>query len=125
MKILAVSDKEDIKLQDFILKKSQALKGLDFIISCGDLSRSYLEFLVDSLKKEINSQIIDIQKKGFPIGWNNAEKEYFNSNVLLRLLGWLITAIALSFGAPFWFETLNKLVNIRKTGIKPLPITTK
>lgn len=52
MKILAVSDKEDIKLQDFILKKSQALKGLDFIISCGDLSRSYLEFLVDSLKKE-------------------------------------------------------------------------
>lgn len=52
MKILAVSDKEDIKLQDFILKKSNTFKDLDFIISCGDLAKNYLEFLVDSLKKE-------------------------------------------------------------------------
>ncbi|MEA5001302.1 MAG: metallophosphoesterase [Endomicrobiaceae bacterium] len=52
MKILAVSDKEDTKLQDFILKKSAAFKDLDFIISCGDLAKNYLEFLVDSLQKE-------------------------------------------------------------------------
>lgn len=53
MKILAVSDREDIKLQDFILEKSDAVKDFDFIISCGDLHRNYLEFLVDSLKTEL------------------------------------------------------------------------
>lgn len=35
------------------------------------------------------------------------------------LLGILITGISLSFGAPFWFETLVKLVNIRRSGAKP------
>ncbi len=31
------------------------------------------------------------------------------------ILGWLITAIAISFGAPFWFDLLNKLVMLRGT----------
>ena len=34
-------------------------------------------------------------------------------------LGWLLTAIALSVGAPFWFDLLCRLVNIRNLGIKP------
>jgi hypothetical protein len=30
-----------------------------------------------------------------------------------RVAGWLLTALALSLGAPFWFDLLNKLVNMR------------
>jgi len=30
-----------------------------------------------------------------------------------RAAGWLLTAFALSLGAPFWFDVLNKLVNMR------------
>jgi hypothetical protein len=37
------------------------------------------------------------------------------------LLGFIITAIAVSLGAPFWFDMLNKLVNIRVAGSKPDP----
>lgn len=33
--------------------------------------------------------------------------------------GWLITALAVSLGAPFWFDTLQKLVNLRGAGPKP------
>ena len=33
-------------------------------------------------------------------------------------LGWLITALAVSLGAPFWFDTLNRIMVIRST-IKP------
>jgi hypothetical protein len=29
------------------------------------------------------------------------------------LFGWLITAIALSMGAPFWFDLLGKIMNVR------------
>jgi len=35
-----------------------------------------------------------------------------------RFLGWLITATAISFGAPFWFDLLNRFTVIRST-IKP------
>jgi hypothetical protein len=33
--------------------------------------------------------------------------------------GWLITALAISLGAPFWFDLLNKFVQLRGTGAKP------
>jgi hypothetical protein len=32
--------------------------------------------------------------------------------------GWLVTAIAVSFGAPFWFDLLNKVMVVRST-VKP------
>lgn len=38
---------------------------------------------------------------------------------LFYFLGILISGFALSFGSPFWFELLVKLVNIRKSGGKP------
>jgi hypothetical protein len=36
-----------------------------------------------------------------------------------NLLGWLITAVASVFGAPFWFDMLGKLVQLRGAGPKP------
>ncbi len=36
-----------------------------------------------------------------------------------KLLGFLITALAISLGAPFWFDLLNKLIQLRTTGKKP------
>ncbi|RYZ22072.1 MAG: hypothetical protein EOO16_10595 [Chitinophagaceae bacterium] len=35
------------------------------------------------------------------------------------LLGWIITGLALTLGAPFWFDLLNKLISIRSAGAKP------
>jgi hypothetical protein len=38
------------------------------------------------------------------------------------LLGWLITAFMVSFGAPFWFDLISKLLGQRgATGPKPAP----
>ena len=36
-----------------------------------------------------------------------------------QIVGWLITGLALSLGAPFWFDLLNKLVNVRHSMHKP------
>lgn len=38
--------------------------------------------------------------------------------VIQMLIGWLITAAAMMLGAPFWFDTLNRLMVIRST-VKP------
>lgn len=42
---------------------------------------------------------------------------------LLYFVGIAITAFSLSYGAPFWFDMLVKLVNIRRSGLKPEPKT--
>ncbi|MEQ1675653.1 MAG: hypothetical protein ABL876_03055 [Chitinophagaceae bacterium] len=36
-------------------------------------------------------------------------------NFFLMLAGWFIAACCISMGAPFWFDMLNKLVNVRRT----------
>jgi hypothetical protein len=38
---------------------------------------------------------------------------------LFNCAGWLLMGIAVSLGAPFWFDVVNKLINIRMVGIKP------
>ena len=52
-----------------------------------------------------------------------AETRHFGG-AILRLETTLLTAFAVSQGAPFWFDTLNRLVNIRSTGDPP-PTTTQ
>lgn len=37
----------------------------------------------------------------------------------VRAFGWLLTAIAISLGAPFWFDLLNQLINLRHGMRKP------
>ena len=38
---------------------------------------------------------------------------------MLKLVGWAITAFAVLFGAPFWFEALSRLGSLRSAGTPP------
>jgi hypothetical protein len=38
---------------------------------------------------------------------------------LPRLIGWLLTIFAISLGAPFWFDLMNRLANLRSAGRSP------
>jgi hypothetical protein len=70
-----------------------------------------------SLKANVES----IKEYGLPMGWNLAlpvGRQNWTFFVLRSLLGWLITACAISLGAPFWFDMLNKFVVVRST-VKP------
>lgn len=52
MKILAVSDVQSNGLENIVSNNPEKLKNIDIIVSCGDLGREYLEFLVDGLNKD-------------------------------------------------------------------------
>ncbi|MES2128355.1 MAG: hypothetical protein V4463_13890 [Pseudomonadota bacterium] len=52
-----------------------------------------------------------------PIGWDVAPS--FDMHMAAHIPGWLITASSALFGAPFWFDLLQKLVQVRGTGGKP------
>jgi hypothetical protein len=49
--------------------------------------------------------------------------EDYTPALLIKLIGMLITAAAAAQGAPFWFDILKKLVNIRGTGPNPSETT--
>ena len=53
MNILSVSDIPSRTLEALILRSPDKLKKIDLIISCGDLEKEYLEFLVDGLNRDI------------------------------------------------------------------------
>ncbi|MDH7464350.1 hypothetical protein QEG73_23835 [Chitinophagaceae bacterium 26-R-25] len=51
------------------------------------------------------------------------DKHWFKNSAsqpggLVTIIGWLITAVAICLGAPFWFDMLNKLISIRGVGTK-------
>jgi Icc-related predicted phosphoesterase len=53
MKILAVSDVTSSSLETLVTRSPGQFKDINLIISCGDLDREYLEFLVDGLNKDL------------------------------------------------------------------------
>ena len=63
-----------------------------------------------------------------PMGWKHPwhyYESYFRGSpkdatfsALTLLAGWLMTALAISLGAPFWFDTLNRFMVVRST-VKP------
>ena len=82
--------------------------------SCTDTSDQCL----DNKVQQLNKRIKRIQNVGLPLGWANTNYPSSASDLIEKLLGLLITTIATSLGAPFWFDLLNKFINIRST-IKP------
>jgi hypothetical protein len=66
--------------------------------------------------KSMKDAVDAISSASLPIGWSELPKpEQWPTMVV----GWLITAFAVSLGAPFWFDLLNKFVNIRASGKAP------
>jgi len=66
----------------------------------------------DSLANEMLHRLDALK---LPIGWPDPA---FGREWYMRILGWLITGFAISFGAPFWFDLLNRMMVIRST-VKP------
>jgi hypothetical protein len=59
----------------------------------------------------------------FPFGWNDFAASASGDHTVTALLqavpGWILTILtilATLFGAPFWFDTLQRFVQIRGTG---------
>lgn len=51
-----------------------------------------------------------------PLGWNKAPA---GLDWLYKIVGLFATGIALTLGAPFWFDLLGQFVNLRGAGTKP------
>ncbi|MDH7974902.1 hypothetical protein QH494_22155 [Sphingomonas sp. AR_OL41] len=96
---------------------------------------------VDAQVSEIKAVTAQMMEVGWPIGWvggkpgpqfsllatsgQSSAKVYAGLGLWQKLQwwlaivgGWLITAIGVTFGAPFWFDVLNRFMVVRST-VKP------
>lgn len=69
----------------------------------------------------------DVARLGVPIGWEWDDREdprYVSlvDEPLRNLLGWALTILAISLGAPFWFDTLSRLSRLRGSGKPETPL---
>jgi hypothetical protein len=68
--------------------------------------------------EQIQHTKLELDELPLPLGWKEERPRgvggWFNT-----IAGLLMTAIALSLGAPFWFDILNRVANLRSSGRKP------
>lgn len=84
---------------------------------------------VKKMAQQIKGTVVYLQNTGIPIGWTKQNIPQYKEGEttgwdfffgwLFKLFGFVLTAAALSLGAPFWFDLLNKIVNLRAAGKKP------
>jgi hypothetical protein len=71
--------------------------------------------------KNFTTLLDEVQKApvaGLPIGWNDKTTPNNAAGWLLKLIGWLLTATAITLGSSFWFDRLKDLINFRGS-LKP------
>ncbi|MBV9679369.1 MAG: hypothetical protein JO185_23735, partial [Acidobacteriaceae bacterium] len=60
------------------------------------------------------------QLLGEVIGWRDLDQIRDPWTWPERLLGWILSIIAVSLGAPFWFDALKRFMNLRAAGRSPV-----
>ncbi|HEY9737997.1 MAG TPA: hypothetical protein V6D06_17015, partial [Trichocoleus sp.] len=78
---------------------------------------------LDALQIALNDSLNQLP---FPIGYSQvvleqqrlAEADWPIPLIPRRFLGWVVSALAISMGATFWFDLLKRVVNVRASGAK-------
>ncbi len=52
-------------------------------------------------------------------GWRTVYFQWVGWLLKEHLLGWILSGLAISLGAPFWFDTLNRFMRVRNAGVSP------
>jgi hypothetical protein len=93
----------------------------------------------DSVQAHVRAGVDSIESAGVLFGWSDAcapqrrVAAWFGGpsrpaqcgSAWQSALGILITAIALALGAPFWFDALSNIANLRQSGAPPAQSTTR
>jgi hypothetical protein len=69
---------------------------------------------------EALDQLGNLHDAGVPVGWTSTNLRNFHGmRCIWTIMGWMITAVATLFGAPFWFDALQQIVRLKGSGPSP------
>jgi hypothetical protein len=75
-------------------------------------SKKLRDTLFDQATKLVGNNIDNVNSL-LAIGWKPGGFTNDDNFQAVSIIGWLLTALAISMGAPFWFDLLNKLMQLR------------
>jgi len=79
---------------------------------------SITAFIDANASTEAAATLLALDK--LPIGWMPGDTRYASGwGWTFMAFGWVVTASSTVFGAPFWFDMLNKIVSVRSAGKAP------
>ncbi|MCB1920488.1 MAG: hypothetical protein KDJ28_10985 [Candidatus Competibacteraceae bacterium] len=74
----------------------------------------------------VHTRLDKLAAAGLPVGYAclGPDREHAcelppASSWPIKIVGFFLTALAAALGAPFWFDLLNRVINLRSSGIKP------
>lgn len=56
----------------------------------------------------------NVESAGLPFGWKDCPTS--SSDIAKKIAGLLVSILAISLGAPFWFDVLQRFMQVRSTG---------
>ncbi len=114
--IAMVCNVDTVQIADSLYRQTKLRQ--DVAASAGTVIDPASFAIADKMEKLEDEGLIGWGKEGFWSFWVNWKHR--TTMHLTKLLGCLLTALAISLGAPFWFEVLNKMnQTVRATGLKP------
>ncbi|MDJ0799413.1 MAG: hypothetical protein QNJ51_21780 [Calothrix sp. MO_167.B12] len=140
--IIAASSNADAFHMVNRLSKDSAIRNT-IINNAGEVLRQNTQYVnnFQALRTETDVALTDIS---LPLGWTetNVQQQWTpqklspttanlqesseskSQSVPLRryfnvFFGWVLSGVAIAMGAPFWFDLLNKIVNVRNAGKSP------
>lgn len=85
--------------------------GTDCASNIEDRSRTVVKSLLPDLLPVVGWESVPDCLKSWSVNCPPEENGYLL--LFSKIIGWLLTALATSLGAPFWFDLLQKLVQVR------------
>ena len=76
----------------------------------------------DLASMDMGKTLKTLEALDLPIGWHREDIKDFTGGglpLLALIAGWLIVAVATLFGAPFWFDALQRIIRIKGSGPSP------
>ena len=94
--------------------RAAVVEAANGVVSNPDTATQGLKSIQDT-----TDQLTSLQ---LPVGWTQTARDNFDLSTLGTygtIFGWLLTALLVMLGAPFWFDLLTRLVSLRSAGTKP------
>lgn len=71
----------------------------------------------EAARQALDRAKTSLESAGLQFGWQDFPRS--TSTVLAKLSGLLVSILAISLGAPFWFDVLQKFMRVRSSGTSP------
>ena len=71
----------------------------------------------EAAQKVFDRAASNMESAGLQVGWKDFPKTF--GAIFLKVVGLLVSILAVSLGAPFWFDVLQKFMQVRAAGATP------